>query len=214
LRVLQTSFVAPVPPGLVLIEAKILRSGRSVTHAEARIIVQGQVGCLVVGIFGQGRPSTIRVQPPKSEAPLAESAALFPWVEGVTPEFTRQIIMRWVDGVRLYKGASEPKTQIYVGFRDEPFAGPGALGESQIIGYADMTPSPAITLVSEPVAASSLTWTLELLTDDFGPARPGLWMIERDVEAGGEGYTNETAIMWSPEGQPVALSRQSVAVFA
>jgi acyl-CoA thioesterase len=214
LRVLQTSFIAPVPPGRLRIEAKVLRSGRSVTHVEARIMDQGQTACLVVGVFGQARRSVIEVQPLKPQAPPAEAAEPFSYIEGVTPQFTRQVTMRWVNGVSFYRGAAEPKTQIYVGLRDEPYAGPGVLGEAQIIGYADMTPSPGLSLLNAPTPASSLTWTLELLTDDFGPARDGLWLMDSAVDAGRDGYLNETATLWSPEGRAVALSRQSVAVFA
>lgn len=213
LRVLQTSFIAPVLAGTLRIEAKVLRSGKSVTHAEARILDQGQTACLVVGVFGHARQSMIEVRPPKPSAPPAEAAALFPYIEGVTPLFTRQVTMRWVDGVTLYKGATKPSTKIYVGFRDEPYAGPGALGEAQIIGYADIAPSPGISLVREPTNSSSLTWTLELLGDDHGPARDGLWLLNREIDSGRDGYLNESATLWSPDGRPVALSRQSVVVF-
>jgi hypothetical protein len=61
---------------------------------------------------------------------------------------------------------------------------------------------------------SSLTWTLELLVDDRGPAREGLWLMDAVVESGRDGYLNQTATLWSPEWQPVTLSRQSVVVFA
>jgi acyl-CoA thioesterase len=42
LRVLQTTFIAPVPAGRLHIEASVLRSGKSVTHVEARIVDQGK----------------------------------------------------------------------------------------------------------------------------------------------------------------------------
>jgi acyl-CoA thioesterase len=213
LRVLQTNFIAPVPAGNLRIEARTLRSGKSVTHVEARILCQGQIACLVIGIFGKSRRSGIEIQPSKPEVPATETAALLSYVEGVLPRFARQVTMRWVHGVTMFKGAAEPKTQIYVGFRDEPYAGPGALGEAQIIGYADIIPSPGLSLVSQPTIASSLTWTLELLTDDFGPKREGLWLMDAAVESGRDGYLNQSAMLWSPDGQAVALSRQSVVVF-
>src|ERR1700746_1294275 len=64
LRVLQTTFVAPVAPGRVRIEAQVLRTGKSTTHAEARIKVDGHVGCLGVAVFGLARPSVIDTRPP------------------------------------------------------------------------------------------------------------------------------------------------------
>lgn len=213
LRALQTTFIGPVPPGPLHIEARVLRSGKSVTHVEARIVDRGQVACLVVGIFGQSRQSTIELEPARPQVPPAESAAYFKYMEGITPRFTRQVEMGWINGVSIFQGATEPRTRIYVGFRDEAFAGPGALGEAQIIGYADIIPSPGLSLLKEPAMASSLTWTLELLTDDLGPARNGLWLMDTVVDSGRDGYLNQSATLWSPEGRAVALSRQSVVVF-
>lgn len=214
LRVLQTTFIAPVPAGTVRIEARVLRSGKSATHAEARIIDQGQVACLVVGIFGTARESAITIElPPPGLAVKPEQALAFPWIEGVTPAFTRNTVMRWATGKLPFMGATEPKTQIYVGFRDEPFAGNGPLGEAQLIGYADIIPSPAISMLRKPAPASSLTWTLEILTDDYGPARDGLWLMDAEVSAGRQGYLSQTATLWSPEWQAFALSRQSVVAF-
>lgn len=214
LRVLQTIFIAPVPHGAVRIEAKVLRSGKSATHVEARLFDQGQLACLVVAIFGTARESAINIelQPPRPIA-TPEQSQPFPWVEGVTPAFTRGCEMRWASGRMPFMGATEPKTQIYVGFRDEPFAGNGLLGESQLIGYADIIPSPGISMLRKPVAASSLTWTLEILTDDYGAARPGLWLMDAEVTSGRQGYLSQSATLWSPEWKAFALSRQSVVAF-
>ncbi len=214
LRVLQTTFIAPVPAGALRIEARVLRSGKSATHVEARIFDQGQIACLVVAIFGTARESVIDIEPQPPQLKVTpEQAIAFPWIEGVTPAFTRNTVMRWATGKLPFMGATEPKTQIYVGFRDEPFAGNGLLGESQLIGYADIIPSPGISLLKKPTAASSLTWTLEILTDDYGPAREGLWLMDAEVTSGRQGYLSQTATLWSPEWKAFALSRQSVVAF-
>jgi len=214
LRVLQASFIAPIAPGPVRIEASVLRRGKSVTQVEARILDQQQTACLVFAVFGEARPSVLDIRPPRHGLPPAEAATPFVYVEGVAPAFTQHVAMRWLGGVNIFRGAKEPRTGIYVGFRDDPYAGPGALGEAQIIGYADIVPTPGLSLLKQPTMASSLTWTLELLTDDFGPAREGLWLMDTEVTAGRHGYLNQSATLWSPEGEAVALSRQSVVVFA
>lgn len=214
LRVLQTTFIAPVPAGVVRIEARVLRSGKSATHVEARLYDRGQLACLAVAIFGTARESAIEVEPrPPALDVTPEQAVRFPWIEGVTPAFTRNTVARWASGTMPYMGSSEPKTQIYVGFRDERFAGNGLLGKSQLIGYADIIPSPGLSLLKKPAAASSLTWTLEILTDDYGPAREGLWLMDAEVASGRQGYLSQTATLWSPEWKAYALSRQSVVAF-
>jgi hypothetical protein len=87
------------------------------------------------------------------------------------------------------------------------------MGESEVIAYADAIPSPALSILKKPVAASSLTWTLELLSDRFetAPAKP--WLMDAEVSAGRDGYLSQSAVLWNPLGQAVALSRQSVVVF-
>ena len=214
LRVLQTSFIAPIAPGPVRIEASVLRRGKSVTQVEARILDQGQVGCLLLGVFGEPRASALDIRPPQPGLPPPQAATPFVYVEGIAPAFTQHVAMRWLGGISIFQGAPEPRTGIYVGFRDEPYAGPGALGEAQLIGYADIVPTPGLSLLKQPAMASSLTWTLELLTDAAGPARDGLWLMDTEVTAGRDGYLNQSATLWSPEGEAVALSRQSVVVFA
>jgi acyl-CoA thioesterase len=214
LRVLQTTFIAPVPPGAVRIDARVLRRGKSATHVEARLYDGEQVACLVVAIFGAARDSAIDIElaPPALEI-TPEQSRLFPWIEGVTAAFTRHCEMRWATGKMPFQGASEAKTQIYVGLRDEPFAGNGLLGEAQLIAYADIIPSPGISTLRKPAPASSLSWTLEILTDDYGAARPGLWLMDAAVTSARQGYLSQTATLWSPQWRAFALSRQSVVAF-
>lgn len=214
LRVLQASFIAPVAPGPVRIEASVLRRGKSATQVEARIFDGQQIACLIFAVFGESRPSVLDIRPQQPGLPPPEAATPFVYLEGIAPAFTQHVATRWLGGVNIFQGAKEPRTGIYVGFRDEPYAGPGALGESQIIGYADIVPTPGLSMLKQPAMASSLTWTLELLADDFGAAREGLWLMDTEVIAGRHGYLNQSATLWSPEGEAVALSRQSVVVFA
>lgn len=214
LRVLQTSFIAPIAPGDVRIEASVLRQGKSATQVEARILDQGRTACVVLAVFGESRTSVLDIRPQPPSLPPAEAAKPFVYMEGIAPAFTQHVTTRWLGGVSVFQGRSEPRTGIYVSFRDDPYAGPGAVGEGQIIGYADIVPTPGLSMLKQPAMASSLTWTLELLTDDFGQAREGLWLMDTEVTAGRNGYLNQSATLWSPEGEAVALSRQSVVVFA
>jgi len=163
LRVLQASFIAPIAPGPVRIEASVLRRGKSVAQVEARILDQQQTACLVFAVFGEARPSVLDIRPPRHGLPPAEAATPFVYVEGVAPAFTQHVAMRWLGGVNIFRGAKEPRTGIYVGFRDDPYAGPGALGETQIIGYADIVPTPGLSLLKQPTMASSLSRSVRAL---------------------------------------------------
>src|SRR5687768_4973569 len=52
LRSLQVTFLAPVPGGPVTARAIVLRSGKSATHVEARIVEGDKTLALMVGVFG------------------------------------------------------------------------------------------------------------------------------------------------------------------
>ncbi|MDR3417454.1 MAG: thioesterase family protein [Nevskia sp.] len=214
LRTLQVSFIAPVPPGTVRIEARVLRTGKSATQVEARILDAGQAACVALGIFGATRPSAIAIDPPPPQvARSAQQAQQVPFLPGMMPEFVRNVEQRWAEGGFPFSGAAQPRTRIYVRLRHEPFPGPGVEGEAQVIALADAIPSPALSLLSKPAMASSMTWTLELLTERYDAAPDGYWLMDAEVTAGGDGYLGQSAVLWSPGGRAVALSRQSVVVF-
>jgi acyl-CoA thioesterase len=209
LRSLQTTFIAPLPAGTLRVEAQVLRRGRSAIHAEARLYDGSQLACLVIGVFGSSRPSALRIEPPpvQPDLPLEQAKALR-YVAGITPEFTRHVTMRWARGTFPFKAASEARTQIYVSLPEEPTA-----GEAEVVALADIIPSPGLSMLRSPTPASSLTWSLELLSERIEDPADGAWLMDAEVTAGGDGYLCQTATLWSPQRRAVALSRQIVAVF-
>ncbi|SEQ98935.1 Acyl-CoA thioesterase [Solimonas aquatica] len=209
LRSLQVSFIAPVSPGVPRIEARLLRSGKSVVQVEARILDGDNVACLAVGIFGRARESSIRLQPaaPQNVAP-PEQTPERAYKAGRMPEFLQHLQFRWVLNLPC-SGASEARTQTWVRLLDE-----APVGEAQLIALADAIPTPAISLLRQSPMASSMTWTLELLRQDYDADPAGYWLIDAEANAAADGYVNQTATLWSPDGKAVALSRQTVVVFA
>lgn len=79
---------------------------------------------------------------------------------------------------------------------------------------SDAGPTPALARLNRPAPASSVSWALELrpITDDV--AHDGIWRMDKDALAVGEGYVNERTSLWTPSGQLAALGYQVVAVYA
>lgn len=77
---LQVTFLAPVPGGPVTARAKVLRSGKSATHVEARIVDGDKALALLVGVFGLPRPSAVALRPRQAVVtpakPIEDSRAL------------------------------------------------------------------------------------------------------------------------------------------
>ncbi len=209
LRVVQTTFIAPVTGARIRLEGRVLRTGKSAVHTECRLLDGDQTLCLVVAIFGSGRESALAIAPSMPDAPGADDPRKeLPFIEGVVPTFTKHFQFRWSEGGFPYTGAKEARTKIHVRFRE-----PTSLDETHLIALADTIPSPGLSTFRKPAMASSLTWTLEVLDHDMDFASDAFWRMDAEVTGGRDGYLAQSALLWNPAGRLAALSRQSVVVF-
>lgn len=211
LRSLQVTFVGPVMPGRLVFRSRLLRTGKSAVHCEARIeSAGGHTECLAVAVFGRARPSVLSIAPPPPAiANDAASSRQITWPDAAAvPRFTHFLEQRWAAGGFPFSAAPEPRTQIHLRYRDEP-----VIDESIVIALADSIPSPAISVLHKPAMASSLGWTLEMLCDAWPQDGSKYWLMDAQADAAADGYVSQSATLWSDAGQAVALSRQSAVVF-
>ena len=207
LRSLQVTFLAPVPGGPVHARAWILRSGKSTTHVEGRIVDGDNTLALMVGVFGSARASAVALRPRQPEVTAAKPIELT-WIPGVMPNFTQHFKARWVLGAPPGSGTDEPDNVIELGMRDR-----GNATESHVLAMADFIPPIALSYLKAPVAAASLTWMLELLPEDVDSLPLDGWRIDAQMTAAHSGYINQSLMLWGPGGVPVALGRQTMVVF-
>jgi acyl-coenzyme A thioesterase PaaI-like protein len=207
LRSLQVTFLGPVPGGIVQARARILRSGKSATHVEARIVEGDNTLAIMVGVFGLPRTSAVTLRPQQPSV-TPEDPIVFPFRPGLTPNFTQHFKARWVSGARPYSGIQRPDAVIELAMRDQ-----GNATESHVIAMADFLPPIALSYLKTPVAAASLTWMLELLTEDVSTLPLDGWRVDATMTAAHSGYINQSSMLWGPAGVPVALGRQTMVVF-
>ena len=210
LRSLQVAFIGPVLPGMQQLHVQCLRQGKSVTWLEGRIIgADGAVACMAIAVFGRARESAVHLVPPRPPVlRTPEDSVQLPRVPGKSPAFTEFLEQRWSDGAMPFCGGKVPRTQVHLRFRDEP-----RIDESTVVALADAIPPTGTSVLQRPAPASSMTWTLELLRDRLDDFPDGYWCMDAEATSAAEGYVFQTATLWSPDGQPVALSRQGTAVF-
>jgi acyl-CoA thioesterase len=208
LRSLQVTFLSPVPAGEVRVRAQVLRAGRNTTHVEARLLDGDQVVCLVVGIFGAARQSAVRIVP---QQPAVDSTKplSFTFVPGLTPSFTQHFALRWLRGGMPFSGSRLPENVIEIDMRDA-----GKASEGHVIAFADVIPPVALSMLETPAPGSSMTWMLEMMNDRVHELPLRGWRMDAEVTAAADGYTSQTGSLWGPGGALVALSRQSMVVFA
>ena len=207
LRSLQVTFLAPVPGGPVTARAQVLRSGKSATHVEARIVDGDKTLAVMVGVFGLPRPSAVALRPVQPVVALPKPIDI-PRIPGVTPAFTQHFKARWIVGALPWSGVAQPDNVIELAMRDS-----GNATESHLLAMADYIPPIALSYLKTPVSAASLTWMLEPLLEDVSSLPLEGWRLDAQMTAAHSGYVNQSLVLWGPGGVPVALGRQTMVVF-
>lgn len=208
LRTLQGTFLSPVPGGTVTARAQVLRTGKSATHVEARLVDGDSTLALLVGVFGASRESRVVVRPTQPVVDGGGASPALPFIPGVTPAFTQHFVARWRRGLPPFTGDTGTEHVIDLELRD-----PAPIGEAAVLALADFIPPVALSHLKGPAPGSTLTWMLEFLGADLGALGGAGWRVDAQLQAAGEGYTSQSVMLWGPGGVPVALSRQSMVVF-
>lgn len=212
-RSLAITFVGPMEAEVpASFEAEVLREGKAVSQMFCRAVQTGQTVAVVQGSFGASRESAIDVA--AEPAPVikpAEECQELPFLRGVTPEFTRFLAMRWGIGSMPFTNNPAREMGGWVRFRgdveDEP------VEVAHLLALVDAWPPAVLPHLRSPVPGSSLTWTIEFVQPL--PAVGTLeWCLYRaEIEHARDGYGHVSARLWTPSGELVALSRQTVTVF-
>jgi acyl-CoA thioesterase len=207
LRTLQMTFIAPVPAGSVSASARVLRSGKSATHVEARIENGDDVSATIIGVFGLSRESIVEHDLP---APRSFESRPFrvPYIQGVAPSFMQHFSVELLDGAPPFSGNAIQRAAYRLGLD-----GDGPLTESHVLALADFVPPVALSWSPKVAPGSSLTWMLEFFDHDFANQSLQGWHVESEMVAARDGYTSQSTTLWTPNGRAVALSRQSMVVF-
>ena len=207
LRTLQMTFVAPVGADALRAQARVLRAGKSATHVEARIEEDGVTLALAVGVFGRGRESIVRHDlPPFVPRGPAKKA---PFIPGVLPGFMAHFDVGLLDGALPFTNARVDRAVYELGLHDD-----SPVSEAHLLAFADFVPPVALSWMPAAAPGSSLTWMLELVDGDYAAQPLQGWLIDTRMIAARDGYTSQRTLIYAPDGRAIALSQQSMVVFA
>lgn len=207
-RTLQVTFIAPPATPQVVARATVLRQGKSATHVESRMFDDDHnVLATAVGVFGLARPSQVE-RVPVMPVVECENPRHFRYFPGLSPKFTQFFEASWLQGGMPFSGKGDPQWVVDVSMPGETVS-----SEYQAIAMADFIPPVALNYLRQPVPGSSMTWMLEFLTDQLDGLSMQHWRVDAEMVAGKDGYTSQSVMLWGPDGQPIALSRQNMVVF-
>lgn len=207
LRSAQIAFIGPAE-GEVSVRADILRRGKSVTFVNADLSGETGLAARAVFAFGLACASMFnRHFTPMPDLPGPDAAGFFfpPGVDG--PVFARNFDVRLAKGGVPLSSSTEHDHFLWVRHRDQ-----GATSIAALLALADMPPPAVMPMFPTFARISSMTWSLNFLTD-HPQTEDGWWLLESRAENAAEGYSSQDMFVWSRSGEPVIAGRQSVAIF-
>ncbi|PTQ74055.1 acyl-CoA thioesterase II [Pseudomonas sp. GV071] len=212
-RSLAITFVGPLAVDTpVSLEAEVLREGKAVSQVLGRAVQNGQVVTIVQGSFGAGRESAINVEAqPAPSMKAVDDCPELPYLKGVTPEFTRYLAMRWAVGGMPFSNTLSREMGGYVRLRGEEQV--SEVTESHLLALVDAWPPAVLPFLKSPAPGSSLTWTIEFVQPVPKLTTDQWCQYLATIEYARDGYGHIAAQLWTPSGELVALSRQTVTVF-
>ncbi|WLH34049.1 thioesterase family protein [Pseudomonas sp. FP2196] len=213
-RSLAITFVGPVEPEVpVSFEVDVLREGKAVSQVLGRAMQNGQVVTLVQGSFGASRASEVVV--PALPAPQMkpwDDCQELPYIKGVTPEFMRHLAMRWSVGGLPFTGNTSRDMGGWVRLRGDVKEEP--VTESHILALVDAWPPSLLPHLKKVAAGSTLTWTIEFVQPLRDVSTLDWCKYQVETEYAVDGYGHAAAKLWNAEGELIAMSRQTVTIFA
>lgn len=212
LRSATVSFVGPVAVGPASLTVEVFRNGKSVTQAEARLCQNGEVMTVLLASFGATRDSQIVVAPKSAALVLRspEASRAMPYIPGVVPEFMQQIDLRWAEGALPFSGAAAPDFAGWMRYCNPV----PEMTVPHLLGLVDAWPPAVLPMFKALAPASSMSWTIEFLHFPEGKTGASWWQYQVRTDASAEGYAHTEAEIRDDSGRLVAISRQTIAIFA
>ncbi len=200
-------FLEPVSPGPVSLRLDGLRAGRNMTHLAIVMEQNGKqaaVGRFLLAAPGEGPLDSVPAVPEPERT--FEDAVEAPHIEGLTPVFLQNLQVRYGEGDFPMSGSQRAVTGGWVRNR-----GP-ALGVAALMCHIDAWPPPVMSLVSKPVAASSVRWHVHF-HGDVDQCDGQQWSWLREEASWRSGPLSTVTGMLVRNGVPVAYSEQTQVMY-
>lgn len=208
LRSAQIAFVGPAT-GNLSIRATLLRRGKSAAFVSVDLAGDAGLATRSIFVFGAARASAmnhVKVDAPTAPPP-DQCESFFRNVPGLN--FVQHFDGRLAGGHLPFSRAGDPTLMLWLRHRDP------SLRESAVslLALADAPPPAAIVLFEKFSTISTMTWMVDVLTDDLS-TEGGWWLLRTSAETCAAGYSGQAMTVWNGAGRPILAARQTIAVFA
>jgi acyl-CoA thioesterase len=206
------SFVGPVAMSEPFtITVSTLRTGRSAIQMEAKVWQNEQVMCAALACFCTARSSKVHVTPSAAPlAPLPDTLPALPYIPNITPAFSQHIDFRWAFGGLPF--CNMPSLDMGGWMKLSGFESNEEMTVAHLITLIDAWPPAVLPHLAKPAPASSMTWNIAFMHPM--PKLTHDWLLYRaHIDQAADGYGQTHAHVWNAQGELLAISSQTVAVF-
>jgi acyl-CoA thioesterase len=207
LRLLHTTFVAPVAHGPVEVDVEVLRRGRSMSHARAEVLNPGAThGHLTTGVFGGPRRGFdfTDLEPPAGVLPLPEARSFRdpvpPGVEAVPPEpfWAGRLEGRGALGHAPWEVYEPGRAEHATWYRldDPPMGADGVLDPLSLVVCADSMPGAVAEKVGPGHRRGWFGPSVDLTVHLLGACRSEWVLAHNRARHAGDGYASLDMALW------------------
>lgn len=207
----STNFVGPLLVDQAFtINVEIVREGKNVSQIMARAI-QDSKTCVVSQIcFGNARESKISVPNNDTHSmTLPKRANFIPPIPKVTPKFLKHFDLFTQEGGLPFTGRETSHIHGWMRFTKSP----SIFTDAHLVSIIDAWPPTVLQMLKWPAPASSVSWNLEFI-HPHRPISGDDWLAyQAHTRQAANGYGHTEANIWDQQGELIAVSRQTVAIF-
>ncbi|MFT4994354.1 MAG: acyl-CoA thioesterase, partial [Paraglaciecola sp.] len=170
----------------------------------------GKVCALVQACFGVARQSKIHVKNYDKHAMLLPKKATFlPQIPKITPKFLRHFDLAIVDGGLPFTGSKKSHLHGWMRYSEAP----NEVTDIHLIALIDAWPPTTLQMLRWPSPSSSMNWNVEFMHPHQNFKASDWLAYQSHTRQAADGYAHTEANIWDAQGELVAISRQTVAVF-
>jgi acyl-CoA thioesterase len=216
LRTITVSFCAPARPGVVTIDAHIVREGARISTIQVTMLADDAVVATALCTCAAPRHLTDELR-----AAAAINTAVMPTVPSphdvdalpvdvpMMPTFTRQLEWRFCFG-DVPGGGGEAKVGAWLRFRE---AGLDVIDAPVVVALLDVLPPALLSALPMMVPAASVEWSVQLLSPLPRPLRADDHLLVTAVtRVATDGYAEELDELWTHDGVLLGIARQTYAI--
>lgn len=213
LRSAQLAFIGPANGALTL-RPQTLRQGKSVSFVG--VDCHGDAGLATRAVFCFGSPRTAALNHVDVPRPDVQPPALCRSFFGDAPPplaFMQHFEFLSAGGNLPFSRAGAPTMALWIRHRDpttrQASAAPAMVA---LLALADAPPPAAIVLFEKFSPISTMTWHIDVLSDDIA-TDDGWWLIQTSADYAANGYSAQAMTVWNAAGRPMIAARQTIAIF-